>query len=167
MYCVPSIFVDPREMAMKKQPSSNSYEASILVVEERQQHFFRMCVCVCVCVCVYIYIYDKSLQSYKTLCSPMDCNLPGSSGFSKPRILKWVTMPSSRESSRLRDQTHVSYISCINRQVLYHLCHLEAIYVTYMYICTCICICTCFCYTYICNIYILIYEVYTYLIIII
>ena len=30
-------------------------------------------------------------------------------------------MPSSRKSSRPRNRTHVSYISCIGRRVLYHL----------------------------------------------
>ena len=29
------------------------------------------------------------------------------------RILEWVVMPSSRRSSRPRDQTHISYVSCI------------------------------------------------------
>ena len=33
-------------------------------------------------------------------------------------------MPSSRGSSQSRDQTHISYISCIGRQVLYHQHHL-------------------------------------------
>ena len=33
-------------------------------------------------------------------------------------------MPSSRISSRPRDQTYVSYVSCTGRQVLYHYCHL-------------------------------------------
>ena len=33
-------------------------------------------------------------------------------------------MPSSRGSSWPRDQTCVSYVSCIGRWVLYHLCHL-------------------------------------------
>jgi len=35
------------------------------------------------------------------------------------RILEWVAMLSSRGSSQPRDQTHVSYVSCISRQVLY------------------------------------------------
>ena len=53
----------------------------------------------------------------------MDCSLPGSSvhGILQARILEWVAMPSSRESSWPTDQTHVLYISCIGRQVLYHL----------------------------------------------
>ena len=63
-----------------------------------------------------------SFQSCLTLCNPMDCSLPGSSihGFLQARILKWVAMPSSKGLSRLRDQTHVSYISCIDCQDLYH-----------------------------------------------
>ena len=36
------------------------------------------------------------------------------------RILEWVAISSPRASSRPRDQTHVSCVSCIGRQVLYH-----------------------------------------------
>ena len=52
-------------------------------------------------------------QSCLTLCSPVDCSLPGSSihGISQARILEWVAMPSSRGSSRPRDQTQVSCIA--------------------------------------------------------
>ena len=41
-----------------------------------------------------------SLQSYLTLCDPMDCSLPGSSvhGISQARILEWVAMPYSQGS---------------------------------------------------------------------
>jgi len=37
----------------------------------------------------------------------MDCSPPGSSvhGISLASILEWVAMPSSRDSSKLRDQT--------------------------------------------------------------
>ena len=55
-------------------------------------------------------------------------------GILQTRILEWVTMPSSRESSQTRNQTHISDISCIAgsfftsfftlslhcRQLLYH-----------------------------------------------
>ena len=55
-------------------------------------------------------------ESGLILCDPMDYSSPGSSvhGISQTRILEWAAMPSSR------DQTPVSYISCIGRQVLYH-----------------------------------------------
>ena len=45
---------------------------------------------------------------------------PLSRGFSSKNI-EVVAMPSSRESSRPRDQTRVSYVSCIGRQILKHL----------------------------------------------
>ena len=54
--------------------------------------------------------------------TPMDCNPPSSSAHEilQARILEWVTISSSRESSWPRDQTHISGVSCIGRQVLYH-----------------------------------------------
>ena len=45
-------------------------------------------------------------------------------GILQARILVWVAMPFSRRSSQPRDRTHVSCVSCIGRQVLYHWCHL-------------------------------------------
>ena len=64
----------------------------------------------------------KSLQSYLTLCDPMDCSPPGSSvhGILQTRILKWVAVPFSRGSSQPKDGTHVSFVSSIGRRVLYH-----------------------------------------------
>ena len=68
----------------------------------------------------------KSIQPYPTLCDPMDHNPAGSSahGILQARILERVAVPSSRRSSQPRDQTHISYISCAGRQILYHYCHL-------------------------------------------
>ena len=47
----------------------------------------------------------KSLQSWLTLCNPMDCSPPGSSvhGILQARILEWVAIPSFRGSSCPRD----------------------------------------------------------------
>ena len=58
----------------------------------------------------YTYLHAKSLQSCLTLCDPMDCSPPGSCvhGILQARTLEWVAMPSSRESSQLRDQIQVS-----------------------------------------------------------
>ena len=85
---------------------------------------FSLCVYVCVCVCA------KLLQSCLILCDSMDCSLPGSSvhGILQARILEWVTMPSSTGSFQPGDQTCVSYVSYIGRQVFYHLHHLESPY---------------------------------------
>ena len=55
----------------------------------------------------------KVAQSRPTLCDPMDCSLPGSSvhGILLARILEWVAITFSRESSQPRDQTQVSCIA--------------------------------------------------------
>ena len=62
------------------------------------------------------------IQSCLTLCNPMDCSPPGSSvhGISQARILEQVAVSSSRGSFWPRDWTHVSCVSCIGRQILYH-----------------------------------------------
>ena len=54
------------------------------------------------------------------LCDSMDCSPPGSSvhGIFQARILEWVAISYSRGSSRPRDQTHISCIFCIGRQIL-------------------------------------------------
>ena len=74
----------------------------------------------------HVCMHAKSVQSRPTLCNPMDCSLPGSSvhGIIQARILEGVAMSSSKGSVWPRDQTHVSYVSCIGRQVLYHERHL-------------------------------------------
>ena len=55
-----------------------------------------------------------------TLCNPMGCSPPGSPvhGIFQARILEWVAISSSRESSQPKDQTHVSCTSCISRRIL-------------------------------------------------
>ena len=78
----------------------------------------------CLLYCRWI-LYQLSYQG--SLCDPMDCSLLDSSvhGTLQARILEWVATYSSRGSSQPRDQTHISYVSCIGRQVLYHEHHLE------------------------------------------
>ena len=68
----------------------------------------------------------KLLRSSLTACNTMDYSPPGSSvhGILQSRMLEWVGVPFSRGSSRARDETRVSYVSCIGKWVLYHLCHL-------------------------------------------
>ena len=66
--------------------------------------------------CMHMCLVAKSCP---TLCNPMDFNPPGSSvhGIFQARILEWVVISSSRESSQPGDQT---CISCTGRQILYH-----------------------------------------------
>ena len=49
----------------------------------------------------FVCMHAKALQSCPTLCTLMDCNLPGSAvlGLLQARILEWVAMPSSRTST--------------------------------------------------------------------
>ena len=60
----------------------------------------------CACACLVT-------QSCPTLCDPMDYSLPGSCvhRILQARILKWVAISVSRESSQPRDQTQVSHIA--------------------------------------------------------
>ena len=70
------------------------------------------------------------VQLFETL---RDCTPPGCSahGILQARILEWVALPSSRGSSRLRDQICVSCVSCIGRQVLFYKHRLESVTPTY------------------------------------
>ena len=56
----------------------------------------------------------------------MDCSPPGSSvhGIFQARIQEWVAISFSRGSSRPRDRTCISLVSCIGRWILYHERHL-------------------------------------------
>ena len=58
----------------------------------------------------------------------MDCSLPDSSvhGILQARILEWVAFSFSKGFSQLKDQTHVSCISCIDRWVLHYWATWEA-----------------------------------------
>ena len=52
-------------------------------------------------------------QLYRTFCDSMDCSPPGSSvhGILQARVLDWVAIPFSTESSQPRDWTQVSCIA--------------------------------------------------------
>ena len=71
------------------------------------------------------------IQSYMIICDPMNCAPPGSSvhGISQARILEWVAISSSRGSSQPRNQTCVSCVSCVGRQIIYHQHHMSNTYV--------------------------------------
>ena len=65
--------------------------------------------CHFLCQCMKMKSESEVAQSCPTLCDPMDCSPPGSSvhGILQARTLEWVAIPSSRGSSRPRDQTKV------------------------------------------------------------
>ena len=64
-------------------------------------------------------------QSCSTLNDPMNCSLPGSSvqGIIPARILEWVAISFSRGSSQTMD---LNQVSCVGKQILYHLATWEA-----------------------------------------
>ena len=68
-----------------------------------------MCVCLVTELCLI-------------LCDPRDCSPPSSSvhGIFQSRMLEWVAISFSRGFSQPRDQTRISCVSCIDRQILYH-----------------------------------------------
>ena len=97
---------------VKRTVESHMPESDISLSLSSPCHYLLSKACACVLSCF----------SCVQLCDPMDCGPSGSSvhGILQARILEWVAMPSSRESSWPRDQTHISYVSCIGRRVLYH-----------------------------------------------
>ena len=104
-------------------------ESQLQLIEVRRVSIIIPSCMLCLSSCrtqIYSYVYSlrrnyqcnvcvhaKSLQSSLTLCDPMNYSLTESSvhGILQARILEWVVMPSSRESSQIRDHLH-SYVSC-------------------------------------------------------
>ena len=74
--------------------------------EGKKNTFLKMILYLCVCLVA---------QSYPTLCDPIDCSPPGSSvhGILQARILEWVAISFSGESSQTKDRTHISSLPCI------------------------------------------------------
>ena len=82
------------------------------------QHEEKQAACsVHVCACVVASVL--TLWPCELACQTL------SMGILQAGILEWVSKPSSRESSWSRDQTFISNVSCIGRQVLYHKHHLR------------------------------------------
>ena len=59
--------------------------------------------------------YMLEAQSCPTLCKPIDCSPLGFfvHGILQARILEWMAIPCSRESSWPRDRTQISYVAGI------------------------------------------------------
>ena len=80
-----------------------------LVLEEPKENLtcFLLSFLPLLCSCVLV------TQLCLTHCDPMDCSLPGPfvHGLLQARLLEWVAISYSRESSQPRDRTQVSYIA--------------------------------------------------------
>ena len=78
------------------------------------------------------FVCPQSLKSCLTFWDPMDSIPPGSSVHKifQARIMNWVAISFPRESSQPRDWTWVSWVSCIDRWILYHYTTWKALGVT-------------------------------------
>ena len=87
-----------------------------------------VCVCVCVCVCA------QSLSHVWLFMTPMDGSPPGSSvyGIFQARLLEWIVISSSRGFCRPRGRTCISWVSCIDRRILYHCSSWEPLLTTWI-----------------------------------
>ena len=110
-------------MTAKTCPSSIAQEGS---AASQGKHNYIYITYLHVHLHIHTELWCVHAQLCLTLCDPMDCSSPGSPvlGIFQARILKWVAISSSRRSSQSRDGSHASCVSCIGRQILYHLCHL-------------------------------------------
>ena len=87
------------------------------LVADKEQEFARVFPALGAC------LNSGSVAQWRpTLCNPVDCSLPGFSvhWIFQARILEWVVISSSRGSSRPRERSCISCVSCIGRQILYH-----------------------------------------------
>ena len=108
-----------QQQSLKKNSSIHSVQFSRSVVSDSAT--------------LWIAARQASLSTAKScpiLCNPTDCSPPGSSvhGSLQARIPEWVSISFSRGSSWPRDQT---WISCIDRRILYHWATREAQIVVY------------------------------------
>ena len=99
-------------------PAYNIFDLPYVLV------YVYVCVCVCVCVCLCVCGYWVVSKTW----DPMDCSLPCSSILEifQARILEWIAICFSRDSSQPSDRTHVSSVSCTGRQILCHWVSWEA-----------------------------------------
>ena len=81
-----------------------------------------VCVCVCVCTCTLMFSHVWLFVTPWTV----GHQAPLSMKFSKQEYW-WVAISYSRGSSWPRDQTYVSCLSCIGRQIPYHCTTWEAL----------------------------------------
>ena len=73
-------------------------------------------------VLINILVHPLSLSRVQLFVTPWTVARQAllSMGFSWQEYLEWVAISSSRGSSQSRVQTHISWVSCICRQILYH-----------------------------------------------
>ena len=86
--------------------------------------YITLCHCVCcVCVCVH----SGSVVSNSMWPPGLYLTRLSAHGIFQDRILEWIAISYSKGSFWPRDRTHISWVSCISRQILYHWASWEAV----------------------------------------
>ena len=100
-------------------PFSNSEKSALLAASNEEQAYFLSHRGA---PCSAVELGSVLNCSVRLPVTPMDSSPSASSvhGIFQARVLEWVFISSFRGSSRARDWTRVSRISCIGRQILYH-----------------------------------------------
>ena len=100
-------------------PKTAAHQAPPTLGFSRQEHWGD---CHFLLQCMKVKSENEVTQSCLTLSDPMDCGPPGSSvhGIFQTGILDWAPISFCRDLFRCRDHTHVFWVSCIGRQILYH-----------------------------------------------
>ena len=75
------------------------------------------------CMCCAVLCLVAQLCPILCTAKTAACQGPLSMGILQPRILEWFAISPSRGSFWPRNQTHISYVSCIGKWVLHHHYH--------------------------------------------
>ena len=99
-------------LMMRQMEKKCWFQDKFTIIKTQYYCMENVCVYVCVCMCVCVCMRAHTLCRFSRvwLCNLIDCSLPGSSvhGILQARILEWVSISSSRESSGSRDRTQMS-----------------------------------------------------------
>ena len=115
-------FMEAGRSKVKMRAGLVSFEASLLGLQTAA--FPTDCLpSLLVDVLIFSYcVYSKLLSHIRLFGTPWTVThqSPLSMGFSRQEYLSGLPCPPPRWSSRARDQTHISYVSCFGRRVLSH-----------------------------------------------
>ena len=102
-------------------PGTHHLISSLGFLNQKRQDFYLPVSCSNDIPFVKTLTNTKAVKTHSTLCNPMNCSTPGSSvhGILQTRILEWVAISFSRESSWPRDWTCNSFFSCTGRRIFF------------------------------------------------
>ena len=126
--CILAIYISSWRNVYSSPLSTLTRSLLFLLLSCRSSlYVLDVCVCMHVLSCVWLFVPHEPTR----LLCPWD---------SWERILEWVAIYYSRESSKSRDWTWIPCVSCIGRGILYHKSVSKGLSIF------CCCCCMCFCY---------------------